>query len=87
MGIPGRINRIYHNIWDPGLAIISISCTMRVVKKPEDPLNTDEGQDLSMELNKSQKYPGCQLGLMAAGAVLAFTLKPKQAKTEPAPKN
>ena len=27
------------------------------------------------------------LGLMAAGAVLAFTLKPKQAKTETAPKN
>lgn len=27
------------------------------------------------------------MGLMAAGAVLAFTLKPKQKKTEPAPKN
>ena len=71
MGIPGRINRIYHNIWDPVLAIISISCTMCVVKKPDDPLNTDEGQDLIMELNKSQKTSWMPMIIVAAATFVS----------------
>jgi len=77
-GCPARVlitgckkNRIYHNIWDPVLAIFSISCTMCVVKKPDDPLNTDEGQDLIMELNKSQKISWIPMIVVAAATFVS----------------
>ena len=50
---------------------------MCVVKKPDDPLNTDEGQDLSMELNKSQKTSWMPIGTDGGGRCSGVYIKAK----------